>query len=327
MKTKLTDIQQLVVDICKGDVRQNFSKADGEEVLRQKILDTVGGEWNFYSYKKNQWEIFELIKEVISPATGVLVEESLSAFVDVHDVALGDKPVFDIEDNSLFRVATISTGTNDIRRQKIYGKTLQVEVENIGLKIYEDFDRFVSGRCDFVSMIEKVKKSFSNELATRVYNAIKGAFDDVTAPYGVKGTFKSDDLADLIAHVQSATGQGVRVYGTKKALGKISSAIPSDKMKDELNLLGHYGVFQGTDLIELPQGHVAGTNTFAMDDNMLFVIPDDTKIVKLVLEGEPIVYEDTSATARNDQQIEFLFERRAGVGVLKASVYGIYKLA
>ncbi|QPW59089.1 hypothetical protein IRP63_14800 (plasmid) [Clostridium botulinum] len=38
MKTKLTDIQQLVVDICKGDVRQNFSKADGEEVLRQKYL-------------------------------------------------------------------------------------------------------------------------------------------------------------------------------------------------------------------------------------------------------------------------------------------------
>lgn len=327
MRNKLTDTQKLVMDICNGNVQCNFSTADGEQVIRQRILDAVGGEWNYYSFHKNQWDVFEIIREVLTPATGVLVEDSFSEFVEVHDTELGDKPAFDVEDNSLFRVATISTGTNDIRRQKLYGKTLQVPTENIGLKVYEDFDRFMSGRCNLPKMIERVKLSFSHELAIRVYNAIYDAFDSLSAPYQATGTFKSDQLTDLIGHVEAQTGQVAKVYGTKKALGKITSATPSDKMKDELNLLGHFGMFQGTELVELPQGHKAGTSNFAVSDDVLFVIPNDNKIVKLVLEGDPIVKELADGTERNDQQVEFLFQRKAGIAVLKSNIYGIYKLS
>lgn len=325
MITKLTDLQQLAYDTYKGSV-QKYSSEEAESALRQALVDACGGDWNFYNFQKNKWDVYQVMSEVLSIGLGELLIDKFNGFAEVKDTELGDIPEFEIEDNSLFRVATIADGNTDIRRQKLYNSKLTIATEKIAIKIYEELDRFIAGRINWQGMIDRVQLSYGHEVALRIYNAIYGSYNSLVAPYQVSGTFDETKLVDLIAHVEASTGQKAVVFGTKKALSKITITDTSDGMKDKLNLLGHYGMFRGTDLMELPQAHKPNTNDFAIDDDFLLVVPNGEKIVKVILEGDAYVY-DTEAGQRNDEQIEFFFGRKVGIGVLKADRFGIYKLS
>lgn len=325
MRTKLTDLQQLSFDTYKGQV-QKYSVSEANDAIRKVIKDACGGEWNFYNFQKNKWDVYQVMAEILSIATGDIFIDQFNEFAEVHDVELGDSTTFLIENTDLFRVATIADGNTDIRRQNISGKKVTVSTDRVGIKIYTELDLFIAGRVDFAKMINRVTLSYNAEIGKRVYNAIYNSYSGLVAPYSDTGVFASDKLASMIAHVESKTGQKAVVYGTKKALGKITNATPSERMKDELNLMGHFGYFEGTVLLELPQAHVAGTDTFAVADDFLLVVPNGEKIVKIVLEGQPEVY-DTPAGVRNDSQIEFFFSRKAGIGCLVGKTWAIYKIS
>lgn len=322
---KLTDLQKLAVDTYRGSV-EKYSKVEAENAIRNAVIDACGGEWNYFSFNKNKWDVYQIMSEVLSVGLGELLTGKFDSFAEVRDTELGDTVEFIIEDKSLFRVATIADGNVDIRRQKLYNGKLAITTEKLAIKIYEEFDRFIAGRIDWATMVDRVQLSYAHEVALRIYNAIYGSYDTLVAPYQVSGVFDETKLLDAIAHVEASTGQKAVVFGTKRALAKITTADTSDGMKDKLNLLGHYGMFRGTDLLELPQAHKPGTNDFAVADDFLLVIPNGEKIVKVILEGDVYIY-DTEAGQRNDEQIEFFFGRKVGIGVLKAENYAIYKLS
>lgn len=322
---KLTDLQQLALDTYKGSV-QKYSKVEAENAIRNAVVEACGGEWNFYSFNKNKWDVYQIMAEVLSVGLGELLIDKFNNLVEFKDTELGDTTEFIVKDKSLFRVATIADGNVDIRRQKLYNGKMTVVTEKLGIKIYEELDRFIAGRIDWTEMIDRVQKSYGHELAIRIYNAIYGSYNTLVAPYQISGTFDEAKLLEAIAHVEASTGQKAVIFGTKTALAKITTAKESEGMKDSLNVLGHYGMFRGTDLMELPQAHKPNTNTFAIADDFLLIVPNGEKIVKVVLEGDAYVY-DTEAGVRNDEQIEFFFGRKAGIGVLKADQYAIYKLS
>ena len=322
---KITDLQKLAIDTYNGSV-QNYSKNEAEDAIRNAVKEACGGEWNYYSFMQNKFNVYQIISEVLSVGLGDLLIGKFDNFAEVKDVSLGDKISFEISDKSLFRVATISDGNIDIRRQKLYKGKLEIPTEKVAIKIYEEFDRFLAGRINWSEMVDRVQLSYANEVSTRIYNAIYGSYDSLVAPYQITGTFDEGKLLTAIAHVEASTGQKAVVFGTKTALAKITTANVSEGMKDKLNVLGHYGMFRGTDLLELPQAHVAGTNDFAVADDFLLVVPNGEKIVKIILEGDTYIY-DTEAGQRNDEQIEFFFGRKIGVGVLKADNYAMYKLS
>ena len=322
---KITDLQKLAIDTYEGTVTK-YSKDEAENAIRNAIREACGGEWNHYAFLDNKGKIYQIITEVLSVGLGALLEGKFDDFTEVNDVELGDKVSFEVQNKDLFRVATISDGNTDIRRQKLYKGKLEVATEKIGIKIYEDFDRFLAGRIDWTEMVNRVQLSYANEISMRIYNAIYGSYDDLLAPYQVSGTFDEGKLLTAVAHVEASTGQKAVIFGTKTALAKITSANMSDGMKDKLNVIGHYGMFRGTDLLELPQAHKVGTNDFAVADDFLLVVPNGEKIVKIILEGDTYIW-DTEAGDRNDEQIEFFFGRKVGVGVLKADQYAMYKLS
>lgn len=325
MITKLTDLQRLSYDAYTGNVVK-YSKEEAENAIRKAISEACGGEWNFYNFQKNKWDVYAVLRELLSITMGDLIVDKFNSFVEVKTVGLGDTIEFDIEDNSLFRVATISNGNVDIRRQKLYGKKLAVSTEKLGVKIYAELDQFLAGRINWAKMLDRVTLSYAYELTVRIYNCIYNAYASLNSPFAQTGSFSEDTLATMIADVEMSTGQKAVVYGTKKALGKITNSTPSEKMKDELNLMGHYGYFQGTALLELPQGKKVGTQTNFVNDSFLLVLPDNEKIIKMILEGDAYVY-DTPAGVRNDEQIEFFFGRKAGVSALITNQFGMYKLS
>lgn len=329
MIRQLTDLQKLGLDTYKGSV-EKYSVKEAEGAIRNAILDVCGGEWNMYSFMDNKGKVFQIMAEVLTVATGSLAEESFGQFTETKNTAMGDTPEFIVQDNSLFRVSTIASGTNDLRRQKLYDRTLQLSAFKLGVKIYTEFDLFMSGRVNWTEMVNRVAKSFNHQVAVLVYKAIYDSYSALTAPYQVNGVYQKEKLVDAIAHVESETGQKVKIYGTKKSLSKVLDAttvsILSEDRKNQILDFGYLKDFEGTPMIELPQGHIAGTNDFAIDDSFLLIVPDGEKIVKLLFEGDAYVAESTDAGARNDQQLEYLFGRKLGLGVLKSDIYSIYRI-
>ena len=82
-------------------------------------------------------------------------------------------------------------------------------------------------------------------------------------------------------------------------------------------------VIHAHDVVEIPQS-VNRKDQFMIDNKMLYVIPNGTKIVKLLFEGDVDVVEVTDPAVRKDMQFEYMFMRRIQIGVCRASVYGIY---
>lgn len=326
MRTNISDLAKLSLDVYNGKV-QNYSKADGENAIRKAILDAVGGEWSPYAFEANKQKVFAIMAEVLSEPLQAIFIDQFNGFADFKNVELGENNVFIINNNDLFKVATISDGNTDIRRQTIGQRKLTVSTEKIAVKIYVELDLFLAGRVDWADMITRVAKSFQVEIGTRIYNTIYNSYSSLTSPYAISGAFSETNLADLVAHVQAKTGaSNVVIYGTKKALAKITNLNLSDSMKDQLNMTGYLGTFQGTPCLALPQSHTSGTDTFAVNDSFLLVLPADEKIVKFVYEGKPYVY-DTPIGARNDEQLEYFYSIKCGVSAMIATYYGIYRLA
>ena len=322
------EIQKLSLDLYNGNV-EKYSNEEANEVLRQAINDACGGTFTKNTFMDNKGKVFQILEDTLSIATGYTLYERFEDLAEIHDVALGDTIEFTIEDTDLFKISTISVGNRDIRRQKLYGKKLTVSVEKLAVKIYEDLDRFLAGRINWANMIDRVAASFANEIGIRIYNSVYSAYDSLTAPYQVamSGTFDEAKLIDAIAHVEASTGKPAKVLGTKAMLGKITDAEVSDEMKNTKNKLGHYGVFRGTALEVLPQGHIAGTDNFAVSDGFLIVVPDGEKIVKVITEGETIVDDKTVDGNRNDEQVEFYMGENIGVAAIKSKSYAILRLA
>ena len=320
------DIQKLSLDLYNGNV-EKYSTEEANDALRTAINDSCGGTFTKNTYMDNKGKVFQILEDSLAIATGYTLFERFEDLAEIHDVALGDTIEFTIEDTKLFKVSTISVGNRDVRRQKLYGNKLTVSVEKLAVKIYEDLDRFLSGRINWSNMIDRVAQSFAQEIGLRIYNAIYNAYDVISAPYQVamSGTFDEAKLIDAIAHVEASTGKVAKVLGTKKSLAKITSAEVSDNMKDAKNQIGHYGMFRGTALNVLPQGHLAGTNTFAVSDAFLIVVPDGEKIVKVILEGDVTVEEMPQGDNRYDEAIEFLMARKVGVAAIKADNYAIVR--
>lgn len=323
---KMTDLQRLGLDVYNG-VPIQFNEASGEDALRNAINEAVGGEFDYKNFRENKARVFAVIEEALDVAVGTVITDQFDNLAEVRNIGLGDQFAFKIESPELFRVARIASGTNDLRRQKLAGRSFKVDTDWFGVKIYEELEMFVAGRVDWAKMVDKVAQSFAQDMGTRIYEAIASSYGVLNATYGVTGTYDEDALFEMVQHVEAKSGKVATVWGTKKALRKVSKeAFQSEDMKKSMNTVGRVGVVAGTSLMLLPQAHKLGTDEFQIDDNMLIVIPEGEKIVKVVLEGESVIFETADAGTRNDQQMEYQLQKKFGVGVLQTATYGIYKL-
>lgn len=322
----MTDLQRLALDVYQGKAVK-FNEVSGEQAIRNMLVEAVGGDFNYKNFRENKYRVFSIVEEALDVTLGVVITNQFDHLADIRNVANGEQISFRVEDNSLFRVARIAGGNNDLRRQKLLNKRFTVDTDYFGVKIYAELEMFVAGRVDFAGMIDRVALSFANDLGVRIYEAIAKSYSALNSTYGVTGSLTDDALFDMVQHVEAKSGQKAVIYGTKKALRKVSKTLDlSDGMKDAMNRVGYIDTVSGTDLYLLPQAHKIGTDEFMVDDNMLLVVPQNEKIVKIVIEGESLMVETSDAGDRNDQQMEYQLQKKLGLGVMQSAVYGIYNI-
>lgn len=331
--SNISELGKLGVDLYFNKV-QNFSKDEAENAFRSAVLDMVGatpgsGEY-VYKWEQNKWKVFNLISETVTTILPVTIDEELNFFAEVKNVNWGDQLVFEVTDPRLFEVAMVSDGNTNVRAQRLDNGKLTLTPQNRTIKIYEEFYRWVSGRIDWAVMVDRVTRSFLNQIRTDIYGKIYNSYANLGATYGVTGAFDDQEFVTLAQHVEAGTG-GLKpmVFGTKLALSKImkDQYFYSGDMTKALNEKGFLPNYLGYDLVEIQQSHTANTDTFAIDNNFLLFVPAGVnKLVKIGFEGSTIVRE-SSPQDNADESIEYSFKQKYDIGVLSAGKYGIYKLS
>ena len=316
-----------------GIPAQYSDGSTNEEALRLALIEANGGssKIDYKQLRRNKAEIFEIIEEIIPTIVveGLKGDEFFMNLVDYRNLALGDDIDFWTEDKSEFVVATIANGTQGVYRQRLdIGEKVNVKTFLRGVKVFDHLNRFLAGRTDWNYFITKVSSAMKKKYLEVIYDAFNGissATSGMGSTYFKSGTYSEDDLMTLIQHVEAATGKTATIWGTKTALSKITTAVVSEKAREDIYNLGFYGRFKGTNMVEVKQIHTVGTDTFMFDDTKLYIIASEDKPVKMLDKGEALMIE-TDAENNADLTKEYMFAQDFGAGILINGKLGIYDM-
>lgn len=326
-------IVKLAIDICNDSVNTEFAgknRTEQMEALRSQLIEKNGGKkkLDYKSMRKNV-ELFEIIETILemNDVQGFEGNSFFEQFVDYRNEALGDENSFYIEDNSLFNVAQTAEGIGSTIRQRINkGKNETLPTNLYTIEAYEELNRLLAGRIDIIEFVEKMRRSFDHKRMEAIYSTFYDGISKLPAAFGVTGTYDEAKLLDLIAHVEASTGGNAIIVGTKKALSKVTSAVVSDSAKERYNQLGHYGTFNGTEMLSIKQAHKVGTHEFAISDSDIWVLTSNDKPVKFVTKGEAL-FEVGNATDNADRTVKLLAGESWGVAVVLNQLYGQYRIS
>lgn len=327
-----SNLIKLAVDGYKGHVAGDYSVNDTQEALRKALVEANGGstKLDIKAIRDGRCNgVFAIIEELVNVIheEGLKGDEFFMNMVEDRNLSLGDTNKFHIERECLFAVADIAEGTQGVRRQRIEaGQDITINTQLRAIKIYEELNRVLAGRIDFNKFVDLVGKSFTKQELDATYDAFVGMFKKLKAPYTETGSFDEDKLLELIDHVEASTGETAVVVGTRKALRKIKTAVVSDSAKEEMYAMGHFGRFNGTELVAVKQRHKSGTDDFILDDNVLYVFAGDTKPIKRVTEGDVTMLMGTPMS-NADMSQEFLMMKRTGIAVIFDRDFGVYNLS
>lgn len=326
------ELLQVMIDAVKGTYQENYTKGQTSEAIRNALIEANGGskKINIKNFYRGS-EVYALVEELIPTIIdeGFKDEDVVFSLVDYRNIADGDEQEFEIEGNSLFVVADAAAGIKGVRRQRIdESQKLTVKTSMKIVRVYEELNRLLAGRISFDTFVDRVTKSFKQQILADAYKAIDaiatdtvGLNSDLVVAANASGA--EDALLKLVAHVEAATGKTARIYGTKAALRKVPNAVVADEAKSDLYNMGHFGKFNGTDMVGLRQVHKPGTTTFALNDSKVFVIAGDDKPVKVVNEGEGLMIEG-DPTDNQDLTKEYVYGQPMGVGVACSEAMGVF---
>lgn len=327
------DMIKLAVDLAKGKV-QNYSANEANETLRKAFADLMefslegDGKIDRKTFRRHKVEIFEILEEIINETLHEGLENQFDGFAEYRNLAWGDTNLFKVPANNIFRVALVSDGNGNIRRQRLRdGQEFSVSLDTYAIKVGEDFHRFLAGRVDWAEFMEGIAESFRRDLTQRIYEAVYNSFGQYGATYHNRFSngFTEDDLVEMAMHIEARTGEKVAVYGTKLALRKLAPSKITEAMNDARNKTGYYGEIAGIELREIQQSHKYGSDEFAIANDFVLLLPQNPdKMVKVVNEGDAII-QDINGGQTSDMMQEYFIANKFGVSVITSKVYGFAK--
>lgn len=336
----INNLVQLGVDARRGRV-ENFESGCAkhtDEAARLAFNEILGYSENdnatvrYRKFTENAKKAFAVIEDTlnITVPDSWEMSEFYRELVETKNGLFGDRNEFKVQDNSTLVVSRFSGNHWDIDRQKLpAGKTFSVETEWFAVKVYEELERFLKGITTLVQMYDAIQRSIQRDIDDRIYTSFNGAGTYLPTQFQETGTFDSDKLIQLADRVGTEAKRTVRLAGSKSALAKIykgmDSGYLSNDMKNDINTTGYLRLWQGLRAIEIPQSFKRGTFDFRNPDDMIYVLPENYKPIKLFFEGNTRSrYRDEEEN--HDQTVSYQLQTKVGVGVVFDSVFGTYKI-
>lgn len=331
----------LVKDYAAGNFAIK-SKAESDKKIAQIFRDTIGvAEGASRSevrkaMRRNHVVVCEMIEEIVEDAliSGWDDNPFFNQWVEIRNLALGDKNDFVTEDDSDLSVMKVSGNHWDIRRQRFGpSKHFSIDTSWIACSVYAEYERIATGVEDLSKMISKIQKAINNYLAETIYGALMDLGSTLGAQWSKTSKLDSttqDVLTTLVTDVETASSGEAVIIGTKQALAAVYKLVDvnwaSDAMKDEKYKTGRYGYLNGTRIIEIPNRFVRNDTTkYLLDTKTIFVMPVGIEpFIKLVYEGDTIVKNVQDNTTNMDMTEEYTCQTKVGVGVVTNTKFGMF---
>ena len=330
---------QLLTDVALG--RQEVSKEEANKKIVEVFQNVLGITKESRpadvrrAIRRNQALVFDIIEETVQNLliTGWGNDPFFQKYVDQRNLALGDKNEFYSEDDSILSVMKVSGNHHDIIRQRLGAGTVQsISTYWCAVKVYSEFERVVTGAEEFAKFVTKMYDAYDRYVKNALYDAMIGYATTLTGQFKKTGNVTADELNALCDLVSTATGNPVIIMGTRTALSKVTAlqnaTYVSDAMKDEHYRTCTLGMWEGKELVEIPQVFEKGkVGAYKIDNTLLWVMPvSDLKFIKLVNEGDTQLRAITDKDENMDMTYEQEIQTKLGVAVMLNSAFGVYDL-
>ena len=320
---------------------QKVSKAEANAKIVEVFQGVLGLDKNSKpaevrkAIRRNQALVFDIIEETVQSllVTGWGNDPWMMKYVDQRNLALGDKNEFYSEDDSVLSVMKISGNHHDIIRQRLAGGSVEsIKTYWVGIKIYAEFERVVMGLEDWAKFITKVYEAYDRYIKNTVYDAMVGYATGLTGQFKKTGSITAANLNALCDLVSTATGMPVMIMGTRVALAKVielqNASYISDAMKNEHYRTGTLGMWEGKELVEIPQVFEKGNvGKYKIDNTLIWIMPvSEEKFIKVVNEGDTQLMTVTDKDTNMDMTYEYELQTKLGCGVMLNGVFGCYDI-
>ena len=333
----VNELTYLINDSLSGRVAlfANGAEKYTDQAIREAFFEILGDDkLTYQNFRNHKFEIFSIMENVLTTNLPLAWENSdfYRSFVDTKSTTFGDTNEFVVEDNSTMLVSRISGNHWQIERQKLQGKkAFSVALEWVGIRVYAELESFLKGTITLADMMAKLQKAFQNEIDARIVASFNGIGTYLPAKFQESGTYDRATMNDLIQRVQIASQKDVILAGTRSALAAVAegtnSAWISNAAKEELATTGV--VVENIGLpcraMIIPQTFVRGTYDFSVNNNVLYVLPEGTKPVKLFFEGQTRA-RDLDSQQTPDMTIDAVVESKIGTAIIVDSLVGKYTI-
>ena len=336
--------KKLMFQTATDTLEDGVSKKEANDKIREISFAVLGLDENASrkqirnAMRRHKIDIYEVTEELIQDLlkTGWGDNPFFREFVEIKNLDDGDTNIFYTPDDVILTVAEVSGNHHDLFRQRLgAGKTFSVKTSWYGVKIYTEYEHFLTGAIDWAAFIQKVYEAFDKKVNDMIYSSLASVASTLTpsGQFNKTGTLDRDVLLTLIEDVQAATGDDVVIMGTKSALGKLDAvgdaSWRSNEMKQERYTTGRLGYWEGVRKIEIPQSFApGGTTAKQVDPTLLLFMPvsEDNKFIKLFNEGEARVHEDDNPDINMDMTLEFEYQQKLGVGTVVGKKFGVWDI-
>lgn len=317
----------------------NLSADEQDNALREGFKELFGTDKPTHQIiRENEPMIFNITEDVITVKmdSGWGNSPFFNTFVEYRNLALGDTNEFYVGDKTRLISSIVSDGNWDLQAQRVdVGQKFSIAVKSHGVKVRTEWELFVTGRTDFVELINKISDAIKFDIDTEIYHKFIGTMNLLPANFVHEGNISEDKVLDIIDNVKASTGANeIIIVGTRKSLRKLTntyrtgsnSYLMSDKMKNEQNMSGELERWEGHVLMELNKPFAPNTFDFMIEDDFLLFLPANTKPIKFVNEGRPMMKSNMSNTDNMDMSIDHTLLVRYGMSVIFDMYYGMYKI-
>lgn len=254
-------------------------------------------------------------------------------YVDQRNLALGDKNEFYAEDDSVLSVMRVAGNHHDIIRQRLgAGQVQSIATYWCAVKVYAEFERVVTGAEEFAKFVTKMYEAYDRYVKNTIYDTMVEYSKSLTGTFKQTGDVTAENLNELCDLVATATGYPVMIMGTKTALNNVialqNASYISEKMRDEHYRTGTLGMWEGKELVEIPQVFEKGkVGTYKLNNKLIWIMPaTDLKFIKLVNEGDTQLRAITDKDAQMDMTYEQEIQTKLGCAVMLNSAFGVYDI-
>lgn len=319
----------LLIKALRGQSIAEFSNKDVNADAIHKIYEELNIDETKSArallYRQN--EVFDIISEVIEEIMPKDITNIMGPFAEVKEFERNAEVQFQIKGAGRKRARlTIQKGARGgiYRAARIDNRYmgLDVEVETVGM--FVSLEDILLGTVTLAELYQNILQGFEERIYQGIVAALRTA--KTLAPGSHIFSGSGLDLEDLDAaiRVASAYGDNVVVIGFKSMLSGISNmstvsgSTPNVSVDDvnDIRATGRVNLYKGTPVLELPNYILRDgtTASWTFKESDLFVLPGDSKPVKVALKGQLVMEEATHPTGSKVWNAH----KMIGVGLLLA---------